>query len=177
MSWPCHRCTHTFGPTRVRWGSYPARTWPQPALERGNNVWRTVREVALSWTNTKLFSNVVLANGTMEFLRMSTYWKRLRVPLTNTNSDLAPWWIALQTMTVAVLLPSVAFTLSSSSLFPCVLCTSCRPSWQYRTKRDLSANNGASILLANSDGHGSIVCGACGDLVSGQESSLVSNHG
>ena len=48
----------------------------------------------------------------MEFLRMSTYWKRLKVLLINTNSDLASWWIAPQTMTLAGLLPWVAFTQS-----------------------------------------------------------------
>ena len=43
---------------------------------------------------------------------MSTYWKRLKVLLINTNSDLASWWIAPQTMTLAGLLPWVAFTQS-----------------------------------------------------------------
>ena len=48
--------------------------------------------------------------------------------------------IAPQTMTLAVLLSWLTFTQSSSNLSPCLLCTSRRPSWQYRAKRNSSAN-------------------------------------
>ena len=97
VDWPCHGCTTQFGPTHVQWGSYPKNLQDKAWPQRALEQWDHVCDA------------------------------RLRVPSTNTNSDLAPWRIAPQTMTLAVLLPWVSSAQSSSSLSPCLLCTSRRP--------------------------------------------------
>ena len=145
---------------------------------RKPRVWRAVWQVALSWTNTKLFCNIVLANGTMEFLSMSTSWKWLRVPLTNTNSDLAPWWLAPKPWHWRFCCHDLHLHSHRAVFLPasCALVVDHHGNTEW-SGTHLQTHNGASVLLANSDSHGSIVLGTCGDLASGQESSLVDNHG